>query len=505
MIHEEPGLYLPPRQFDELRALTNRFANALAAHGGGAATASASCCRNGRRRRSRISRPTSSARCCSRSSRPGRAGAPIAAQRRDGAGHRHRERCQGCRTCRRPADLARSSWFDARGPHLDFWAELEMCVRPLHSPTPAATSRRGNLHLWHHRQAEVGALHGHRVLLGHIPGVQFPQDLFPQPGDLFWTWRTGHGAADYSTRRCRTLHSGVPGRASRAQRPPASHCIARHNVRNSFLPPTAPETRQVARPRERHGYAMRSIGSGGEALGEDIIDWARGTFDLAVNEFYGHEANLIGNCNAVYPSVRARWDAQFPAIASRWSGPTARNCRAARRASSPCAGPIRTHARLLARPRCLITPATGCSPAISACRTRTDISGLHGRDDDLISSGAYRIGPTDIEDCIIPLTPVLLVAVVGSPDPVRAARWSRRSSSPVPMPSRARRWRRRSRRWCASASPPTSIRGRSSSSPNCLSPPLGMLNRARSTAPASGNNATGLHYYRIRQVRSGSR
>ena len=29
-----------------------------------------------------------------------------------------------------------------------------------------------------------GALHAHRVLLGHLPGVQLPHDFFPQPGDL---------------------------------------------------------------------------------------------------------------------------------------------------------------------------------------------------------------------------------------------------------------------------------------------------------------------------------
>src|SRR5690242_7940958 len=32
-----------------------------------------------------------------------------------------------------------------------------------------------------------GALHGHRVLLGHLPGVEMPHDFFPQPGDRFWT------------------------------------------------------------------------------------------------------------------------------------------------------------------------------------------------------------------------------------------------------------------------------------------------------------------------------
>ena len=32
-----------------------------------------------------------------------------------------------------------------------------------------------------------GALHGHRVLHGHLPGVELSHDFFPQPGDLFWT------------------------------------------------------------------------------------------------------------------------------------------------------------------------------------------------------------------------------------------------------------------------------------------------------------------------------
>jgi acetyl-CoA synthetase len=42
-----------------------------------------------------------------------------------------------------------------------------------------------------------------------------------------------------------------------------------------------------------------------------------------------------------------------------------------------------------------------------------------GREDDLISSGGYRIGPTDIEDCLMKHPAVLMAAVVGSPDPVR--------------------------------------------------------------------------------------
>ena len=44
-----------------------------------------------------------------------------------------------------------------------------------------------------------GALHAHRVLLGHLPGVELPHDFFPQPGDRFWTpadWAWAGGLLD---------------------------------------------------------------------------------------------------------------------------------------------------------------------------------------------------------------------------------------------------------------------------------------------------------------------
>jgi acetyl-CoA synthetase len=42
-----------------------------------------------------------------------------------------------------------------------------------------------------------------------------------------------------------------------------------------------------------------------------------------------------------------------------------------------------------------------------------------GRDDDVITSSGYRIGPGEIEDCLIKHPAVSLAAVIGKPDPVR--------------------------------------------------------------------------------------
>jgi acetyl-CoA synthetase len=45
-----------------------------------------------------------------------------------------------------------------------------------------------------------------------------------------------------------------------------------------------------------------------------------------------------------------------------------------------------------------------------------------GRDDDVITSGGYRIGPGEIEDCLIKHPAVALAAAVGVPDPLRTER-----------------------------------------------------------------------------------
>ena len=42
-----------------------------------------------------------------------------------------------------------------------------------------------------------------------------------------------------------------------------------------------------------------------------------------------------------------------------------------------------------------------------------------GRDDDVITSAGFRIGPGEIEDCLMRHPAVALAAVVGKPDPIR--------------------------------------------------------------------------------------
>lgn len=324
-------------------------------------------------------------------------------------------------------ELAEIFVVDGGHGHVDFWAELNRAsdrFMPLdtHADSPALIIYTSGT-----TGKPKGALHAHRVLLGHIPGVQLPQDLFPQPGDLFWTpadWAWGGGLLDVLLP---SLYFGVPVLAHRSRKfdaEQAFHLMGKHRVRNSFLPPTALKLmRQVERP-ERHGAHLRSIGSGGEALGEDILGWCRETFGLEVNEFYGQtEANLIvGNCNVVYPSRPRSMGRAIPGHQVAIIAPDGAELRADERGIIAVRTPNPVHMlRYWNDPGATAAKHVGPWLVTGDLGTR-DGDGYFwfgGRDDDIISSGGYRIGPTDIEECISHHPAVLMVAVIGSPDPVR--------------------------------------------------------------------------------------
>jgi acetyl-CoA synthetase len=272
-----------------------------------------------------------------------------------------------------------------------------------------------------------GALHAHRVLLGHLPGVQLPQDFFPQPGDRFWTpadWAWIGGLLDALLP---SLYFGVPVLAHRARKfdpEQAFHLMAAHGVRNAFMPPTALKLmRQAAIPRTDR-CAVRSMGSGGESLGEELLEWGRETFGITINEFYGQtEANLVvSSCASLFPPRPGAMGRAVPghrvSVVSPEGEPLPPGEIGVIAVSRP--DPVMflgywrdgdATARKFAGEWCL-----------TGDRGVRDADGYftyQGREDDVIKSGAYRIGPTEIEACIMRHPAVALVAVVGVPDPVR--------------------------------------------------------------------------------------
>ena len=276
-----------------------------------------------------------------------------------------------------------------------------------------------------------GALHAHRVLLGHLPGVEFPHEFFPQEGDLFWTpadWAWIGGLLDVLLP---SLYHGIPVlsyRAAKFDPEEAFHLIGKHKIRNMFMPPTALKLmRQVPDPASRFGTDVRSIGSGGESLGQELLDWGVSAFGVTINEFYGQtECNLVvGNCASLMPVRSGSMGRPVPghdvAIIDEQGDRLAADEYGMIAVARP--DPVMflrywnneeaTRAKFIGD--WLITGDTG----------RMDEAGYlwyGGRDDDVITSAGYRIGPGEIEDCLLHHEAVAMSGVVGVPDPLRTER-----------------------------------------------------------------------------------
>ena len=273
-----------------------------------------------------------------------------------------------------------------------------------------------------------GALHAHRVLLGHLPGVEFPHEFLPQPGDLMWTPADWAWIGGLMNVLMGSWHHGVPVLASRARKydpERALDLMARHGVRNTFMPPTALRLMcQVPDIRKRFKLNLRTVTCAGEPMGAELLDWGRAAFGLSLNEYYGQtECNLVvANCAAILPVKPGSMGVAVPghevAVIGADGRPVADGIvgKIAVRRPDPVMflgywnNPAATEKKFLGE--WLLTGDEG----------HRDPDGYFwflGRDDDVITSAGYRIGPGEIEDCLIRHPAVALAAVVGVPDPVR--------------------------------------------------------------------------------------
>jgi acetyl-CoA synthetase len=273
-----------------------------------------------------------------------------------------------------------------------------------------------------------GALHAHRVVLGHVPGVEFFHNFFPKKEDLYWTpadWAWIGGLIDVLLP---SWHHGVPVVAYRAKKfdpEQAFHFIAKYGIRNAFMPPTALKMmRQVKDPKSRYDYRMRTIGCGGETLGEELLGWGKEVMDLVINEFYGQtECNLVvGNCAEIMEIRRGSMGRPIPGHQVEVIDE-----------SGNIVGPGTTGEVAIRRPDPVMFLEYWKNPEATREKfigdwlctgdlAKKDEGGYFwfvGRKDDVITSSGYRIGPAEIEDCLLKHPAVGMVAVIGSPDPVR--------------------------------------------------------------------------------------
>jgi acetyl-CoA synthetase len=274
-----------------------------------------------------------------------------------------------------------------------------------------------------------GTLHAHRLLLGILPGVEYYHNLFPKKGDLMYTpldWAYIGGSYDALFP---ALHHGVPMLAFRPPRfdpEKAFYMMEKYAVRNLMVVPTVLRImmNNVKDVRRRFKIKLRSVTAGGETLGAELYQWSRRELGVALNEQYGQtECDLvIGFCGEVMPIVHGAIGRAVPGhhveIINE-SGEVA----ATNEVGEIC---VRYPDPVMFLEYWNNPQATAEKFAGQWMKTgdlgRKDENGhfwFTGRADDLIESGGYRIGPGEVEECLMKHEAVALVCVLGVPDPVR--------------------------------------------------------------------------------------
>ena len=274
-----------------------------------------------------------------------------------------------------------------------------------------------------------GTLHGHRLLPGILPGFEFFHNLFPREGDLMWTpldWAYIGGSYDALFP---TLHHGCTMLAYRPRKfdpEEAFYMMAKYGVRNLMAVPTVLRMMMhaVRNPRERFNIRLRSITAGGETMGEELCDWTREHLGVNINEQYGQtECDLVvGFCSEIMEIVPGAIGRAVPGHRVEIINPDGR-------IAAP--GELGEIAVKAPDPVMFLgywnnARATEEKFVGDWMRTgdygRKDNDGtfwFSGRQDDIIESGGFRIGPGEVEDCLMGHPAVALVGVIGVADPVR--------------------------------------------------------------------------------------
>jgi len=274
-----------------------------------------------------------------------------------------------------------------------------------------------------------GTLHGHQLLLGILPGFEFYHNLFPQKGDLMWTpldWAYIGGSYDALFP---TLHHGYPVLAYKPRKfdpAEAFYVMAAHGVRNLMTVPTVLRMMMhaVKRPRDKFDLNLRSITAGGETLGEELCEWSKEHLGVEINEQYGQtECDLVvGFCSELMDIVPGAIGKAVPGHIvevitedGQMAGP-----------DEPGEIAVKSPDPVMFLEYWRNPPATRNKFIGDWMRTgdygKKDETGhfwFRGRQDDIIESGGYRIGPGEVEECLMKHEAVALVGVIGVPDPIR--------------------------------------------------------------------------------------
>jgi acetyl-CoA synthetase len=296
--------------------------------------------------------------------------------------------------------------------------------------------------------APKGALIPQRALIGNLTGFVASQNWFGfDPRDptvaseaVFWSpadWAWTGGLMDALLP---SLYFGRPilayqGRFSPEQ---AFELMQRYRISHTFLFPTALKAMMKAcpHPRERYALNLQAIMSAGEAVGDAVFHWVKDELGLTVNEMFGQtEINyVVGNCARLWPARPGSMGRAYPGHRVAVIDDEGQVC------PPGTLGEIAVHRRDVhgtpdpvfflgywnneAATRAKFTG----DPTDSWCRTgdlaHMDAEGYlwyQGRSDDQFKVAGYRIGPGEIENCLVKHPSVANAAVVPKPDADRGS------------------------------------------------------------------------------------
>jgi len=280
-----------------------------------------------------------------------------------------------------------------------------------------------------------GALKPHRILIGNVPGFVHSHDFFPQPGDIFWSpadWAWTGGLMD-ALLPAWMFGMPIVGYRGRFDAEKAFYLLDKYGVRNSFLFPTALKMmmKAVPEPRKKYALDLRSIMSAGEAVGVTVIEWAREQLGVTINEMFGQtEINyVVGNCQSAWPVKPGSIGRPYPGHRVAVIDDQGRELPPGE------LGEVAIHREFQGQrdpvffleywknpqaTRDKFIGDWGCT-GDQARRDEDGYFWYQGRSDDVIKSAGYRIGPAEIESCLVKHAAVANAAVIGKPDATRGA------------------------------------------------------------------------------------
>jgi acetyl-CoA synthetase len=279
-----------------------------------------------------------------------------------------------------------------------------------------------------------GALMPQQCLLGNLPGFVYSHDQFPHDGDVFWSpadWAWTGGLMDALLP---TLYFGCPivGYRGRFEPERALALIEKYRVRNTFLFPTALKMTMKAlpRPRDKYDLNLRSMMSAGEAVGTTVFAWAREALGVTINEMFGQtEMNyIVGNSHMLWPAKPGSMGRPYPGhriavlddegspVANGEMGEVAVN----RVAPDGSRDPV-FFLEYFKNPEGTAKKFSGdwCRTGDLATQDDEGYLWYQGRSDDMFKASGYRIGPSEIENCLVKHPAVANAAIVPSPDETR--------------------------------------------------------------------------------------